>query len=89
LCFTGIPVWVDLIQHYEQYYPLAVRRLIAFNAPRIFNNLVQILKQVITRSTANVVEVYGVDKSEWSRVLLDVFPAEELPLSFGGTKKLH
>eukprot|EP00591_Stephanopyxis_turris_P003249 CAMPEP_0195512554 /NCGR_PEP_ID=MMETSP0794_2-20130614/4469_1 /TAXON_ID=515487 /ORGANISM="Stephanopyxis turris, Strain CCMP 815" /LENGTH=588 /DNA_ID=CAMNT_0040640361 /DNA_START=173 /DNA_END=1939 /DNA_ORIENTATION=- len=66
-------------------FPECLNRLIILNAPTAFSAFWAIAKTFIDARTAEKVEIYSSRKARWQKRLLELIPAEELPLDYGGT----
>jgi AAA+ ATPase superfamily predicted ATPase len=58
--------------------------LFFFSAPRIFQELLNILKPFQTPHTAKGLRLYGLNREEWKRELLKIFPEDQLIPEFVG-----
>jgi len=87
-CTACIPLWLEVVQIYESYFPRIAYKIIAINTPRIIYSLADIIKPYVGINTFEKIEVYTVDRSQWGPMLLQLFPRNQLPADFGGNSKL-
>ena len=75
-----------LIYSFEYLFSFGVQIRLA---PRVFTTIVEPFSSILSQLSRDVLIIYGLDKSEWQRALLDVIPRDQLPVQYGGTKTYH
>lgn len=55
-------------------------------APLGFTAAFAIIKPLLDQVTIDKIKVFGVDRVEWENALLQEIDADQLPISYGGTK---
>jgi len=53
-------------------------------APKIFSIFYNICKLILNKNTIDKIRIYGHDKEEWTRALLEEIDADQLPVYYGG-----
>ncbi|CAL8128842.1 unnamed protein product [Orchesella dallaii] len=86
-CTQCMAFYVALVNSYERHYPGFCDRLILFNSPPSFEVVLSIIRPLMNPITRNSLEVYGHDKEQWSKRLLEVVDADQLTPEYGGTFK--
>ena len=73
---------------YENHYPHMGHKTYLVNTPAIFEQVLQIIRPLMSEYTRDTFYVLGLNKDEWSHMLIDQIPKEELLIQFGGSKKV-
>lgn len=81
----GIDSVLQLLQIYESNYPELLRRVFVINAPKVFASVYSMMKPFMHEKTANKVQIFSNDETQWKAALLQDIDAEELPACYGGT----
>jgi len=84
-CIACLPLWIEIAESYEKYYPRMGYKLISINVPKIFVSLLDTVRPFLSADTVQRFQIYSVDKGEWQPELLKIFPKENLEIQFGGT----
>ncbi|ODM99264.1 SEC14-like protein 2 [Orchesella cincta] len=84
-CTQCMAFYVALINSYERHYPGFCDRIILFNSPPSFEVVLSVIKPLMSADTRNALEVYGHDKTQWQKRLLEVVDASQLTPDYGGT----
>jgi len=87
MCIQCLPIYTHFISTYENYYPLAAYRLYVLNTPDIFQNIIQLIRPFMSEESRKDLTVYGYNRDQWRKVLLDNIPEDQLPQKFGGIKE--
>lgn len=87
-CAACLPIFVHVVTAYERYWPQMMRKFFLINAPSSFQVVLEVVRPFMSPHTANMLEVYGVDKDEWIPVLRRHVDADQLLVRYGGTRKL-
>jgi hypothetical protein len=56
-----------------------------FLAPQVVLSVWERIKEVIPKHYTDLIEMYGKDKKEWSKLLLKEIDKDQLTLEFGGS----
>ena len=88
LLLLGLPIFIHIVNAYERYWPQMMRKFFLVNAPRSFH-VIDVVRPFMSPHTANMIEVYGVDKAEWIPVLKRHIDPDQLLVRYGGTRKLN
>jgi hypothetical protein len=85
LTSISIPeVLFESFRRFERNFPETLKVAYVVNAPRLFAMLYPVVKQILTARTANKVQVYDSNGSNWKPILLDKIKGEQLPIFYGG-----
>jgi len=60
--------------------------LLFFSAPKIFAVLYNLIKPCLHQATVDKMKIFGSNKDEWSKAMLEEIDADQLPVHYGGTK---
>ncbi|CAL8068094.1 unnamed protein product [Orchesella dallaii] len=82
-CFLGI---VTFLQSYESHFPGLTDKIVIFNAPPTVQAVRPIVRQAISTHTRRHIKIFGSNKVEWRRYLLDFIDEDQLTEDFGGTR---
>ncbi|CAL8109311.1 unnamed protein product [Orchesella dallaii] len=82
-CFLGI---ISFIQSYENHFPGLTDKIVIFNAPATIQAVRPIVRGAISSRTRGNIHLYGTNKAEWQKYLLQFIDAEQLTEDFGGKR---
>jgi len=78
---------LGIATNYDSYYPTTIHVNFNVNTPRIYMSVMQIIINLVSQKTRDIIKVFGVDNSEWVPVLLKNIDRNQLPKAYGGTGK--
>jgi len=87
-CARCLAVYVHVVTAYERYWPQVVHKVLMINTPRTFEVVLQVIKPLMSAHTANALEVYGLDRTEWEPVLKKYIDDDQLLVRYGGTRTI-
>jgi hypothetical protein len=86
-CVGCMPLYMNYVQAYEKYYPNTIKEIILVNAPPTFNLFLTGLKATVMKpSTAELITVFGPNKSDWQTYVNERVASDQLAEWFGGSK---
>jgi len=86
-CIQCISFYLALVNSYENHFPGFANHLVLFNTPPVFEVVLRAIRPLMSPMTRNALQVYGQDKEQWSRRLLEIADKSQLTPEFGGTYK--
>jgi len=81
----GIPAYITYMTGWDLYYP-DMGSVNIINTPRIFENLLQVVRSALSEKRNQSFKVYGTNKIEWTEALHGIIEPEQLQRAFGGSK---
>jgi len=85
-CVTCFPMYFEWLADLEKRYTGALSHWFFINTPRIYENLLQLLKNLMSPQTKAALRVHGPGKEQFADQLLKLIDADQLPKAWGGTK---
>ncbi|XP_021960400.1 SEC14-like protein 4 isoform X1 [Folsomia candida] len=85
-CVQCIPLYLEMIQALDSYYPALYDKMVLVNVPSVFEAMLNIMKQAMTPDTGKRIQVFGTSQQKWQNYLLEWIDRDELPVDFGGNK---
>ncbi|ODM93185.1 SEC14-like protein 2 [Orchesella cincta] len=82
-CFIGI---LTFLRSYESHFPGLTDRIVIFNAPQTLQTLRPLVRSAISGHTRRHLKLFGTNKAEWQKYLLEFIDKDQLTEDFGGTR---
>jgi hypothetical protein len=74
-----ISTFSQLVTFVEDNYPGIIKAIYVINAPRSFKIVLAIVKPFVSADTVGRLRLYGTDQKEWTKALLEIIRADQLP----------
>jgi hypothetical protein len=85
-CISCLAFMRDFTKALEEYYPGLRKYDITVNVPRTYDIFLKNLSPLLSKETKKIIHTFGSDRTEWSKFILNIIDANQLPYRFGGTK---
>jgi len=86
-CLQCVSMYVNILLSFQDHYPFMADNVIIVNAPPFFRVVLDILRPFAQPPLRGLVKRFGTNKEEWRKYLLNIIPADQLPVTLGGTRE--
>ncbi|XP_035708272.1 SEC14-like protein 2 [Folsomia candida] len=87
LCAKCLTLFTDFATMYEKHFPGAAEEIILINALDSFDAALNVFRPLLSPPSRKALKVFGSNKEEWSAYLQAKIDPDQLPGSYGGTRK--
>ncbi|CAL8098304.1 unnamed protein product [Orchesella dallaii] len=85
-CPLCLPLYIQLVQIIENYYPQVLDELIIIDAPTTIQVVLETIRTFLSRANRDAIKVFGPNRSRWMEYLDNKISKEERRPAYGGTK---
>jgi hypothetical protein len=86
-CSACLPVYLSMFTSYESHYVGNVHKMLLLNTPPIFQALLSLIRPLLSPLTRDALFIYGNNKEEFQKALLQEIDANQLSSQYGGNKE--
>mmetsp|Transcript_60857 Transcript_60857/g.145057 ORF Transcript_60857/g.145057 Transcript_60857/m.145057 type:complete len:641 (-) Transcript_60857:221-2143(-) len=84
---TARKVVKEAVTTIQNHYPEMMGKMVIINAPKVFSIAWTFVKPMLDEKTVSKISIFSSDKEAYSKALLELVDADQLPALFGGTCK--
>jgi len=85
-CLQCLPMYLHLVNTYENHFPGHADKIMLINTPAIFELVLNVIRPIMSPLTRQTLKVYNTNKEQWQNDLFEIVERKELPPEYGGTR---
>ncbi|ODM91444.1 SEC14-like protein 5 [Orchesella cincta] len=77
-CLQCLPMYLYLVNTYENHFPAHADKIMLINTPAIFELVLNIIRPIMSPLTRQTLKVYNTNKEQWQKELFEIVDRNEL-----------